>query len=106
MNGSLSLDAVVNVPHRMPSGTPISDESKKPRNITCRLCNRLSCSHGSVGRRGGVRKATISARATSCGAGRYTGLAGSPRAGARRSASAFWFSASKVSRSSKVPGCR
>ncbi len=49
-------------PHRMPSGTPMSDDSRKPQKITLMLCHRLSCSHGSSGRAGGVVKPVTSAR--------------------------------------------
>ena len=45
------------VPHRMPSGTPNSDEIRKPQKMTLMLCHRLSCSHGSSARRGGVAEA-------------------------------------------------
>ena len=45
---------------------------------------RLSCSQGSSGRAGGVVKPVTSARATSWGAGRKTGLARVPRPAAAR----------------------
>jgi hypothetical protein len=70
MNGSCSFEAALNVPQMIPSGTPKSDDSRKPQKITCALCQRLSCSHGSVGKRGGVVNAVTSAVATSCGAGK------------------------------------
>ncbi len=56
------------------------DEKKKPQKITWMLCQSAWCSHGSSGRAGGVVKPVTSARATSCGAGRNTGLAGRPAA--------------------------
>ena len=88
----------------MPSGTPKSDESRKPQKITCRLCHRLWCSHGSVGKRGGVLNAVTSACATSCGAGKYIGLARTPSAGALPSPTMRAFSSAKTARSSNVPG--
>jgi hypothetical protein len=83
----------------MPSGTPMSDENRNPQKITLMLCHRLSCSHGSSGRAGGVVKPVTSARNTACGGGRNTGLAGAPAAGRPLRATTSAFSAANAARS-------
>ncbi len=83
----------------MPSGTPMIDDTRKPQKITLMLCQRLSCSHGSSGRAGGVVNPVTSARTTACGAGRKTGLASSPTAGRACCAVSSAFSAANAGRS-------
>ena len=48
-------------PHRIPSGTPITDDSKKPQKMTVTLCHKLSCSQGSEAAPGRVVKPVTSA---------------------------------------------
>ena len=104
MKGSVSRPIAGSAPHRIPSGTPMTDDSRKPQKITLMLCHRLSCSHGSSGRAGGVVKPVISARSTSCGAGRKTGFAGMPVAGRACCARASAFSLSNAARSTSELG--
>ena len=55
MKGSTRPPNDLRAPHRMPSGTPISDDSTKPQKITWMLCQRLCGSVGTsrwIGRRG------------------------------------------------------
>ena len=70
MKGSLSLAMAGTAPQKIPSGTPMTDETKKPQKMTWMLCQRLSCSHGSSGRSGLVVNPVTIARTTSCGAGK------------------------------------
>ena len=106
MNGSVSRDNDGKAPHRMPSGTPTSDDSRKPQKITWRLCHRLWCSQGSLGRRGGVRKAVYERaappRAARAGRSGWRGVALAGGLPSARGASAF--SAANASRSTSMPG--
>ena len=59
------------VPQKMPSGTPNSDEIRKPQKMTWIECHRLSGIQIASPRSAGLSKiASQSARATLSGAGR------------------------------------
>ena len=94
------------LPQRIPSGTPIRRRAqKKPQKMTLEAVPQaLVQPRARSGWSGGVREARCtSARATSCGAGRKIGFAGSPIAGIAPSARAFAFASANAWRSYALP---
>jgi len=81
-----------NAPHRMPSGTPMSDERRAPEMNGELLCQQALVQPRSSGAAGGDVKAVTSARPRDA-APAGTRVAGSPLAGAPPLARcpAFWF---------------